>query len=59
MRLFNTDTHTVTLTVALGDAFKSASLTTMGEEKLESLPVQDGKLVIEVPAKKILTIALA
>ncbi len=59
MRLFNTDTHTVTLTVTLGDAYKSAALTTMGEEKLEAIPVKDGKLVIEVPAKKIYTIALA
>jgi hypothetical protein len=31
----------------------------MGEEKLSDLEVKDGKLVIEVPAKKILTIALA
>jgi alpha-mannosidase/mannosylglycerate hydrolase len=59
MRLFNTDTKAVTLTVTLGDNFKTAALTTMGEEKLEELTVKDGKLVIEVPAKKILTIALA
>ena len=59
MRLFNTDTHTVTLTITLGDAYKTAALTTMGEEKLEDLPVKDGKLIIEVPAKKIYTIALA
>ena len=59
MRLFNTDTKAVTLTVTLGDSFKTAALTTMGEEKLEELTVKDGKLVIDVPAKKILTIALA
>lgn len=59
LRLFNIDTQTVTLTMALNPMFKTAALTTMGEEKLEDLSIVDGKLVLEVPAKKILTIALA
>lgn len=59
LRLFNTDTNPVALTIDLGDAFTTAALTTMGEEFVETLNVKDGKLAITVPAKKILTIQLA
>lgn len=57
LRLFNTDTGAVTLTMDV-PAFKSAKLTNLAEEKLSDLEIKDGKLTLDVPAKKILTIEL-
>ena len=58
LRLFNTseEAQTVTLNVP---AFKAAALTNLGEEKIEDLTVVDGKITLDVPAKKIVTIELA
>ncbi len=58
LRLFNTDTRTVTLTIDLGSAYKAARLTNLGEEKICDLDIKDSKIVLEVPAKKIMTIEL-
>ncbi len=58
LRLFNTDSKAETLTIELGEAYKSARLTNLGEEKLSDLELKDGKLVLEVPAKKIMTVEL-
>ncbi len=58
LRLFNTHTNTVPLTITLGDCYKSANLLTLGEEKLDDLTVENGKINLTVPAKKIITIEL-
>lgn len=58
LRLFNTHTESVDLTITLGEAYKSASLITLGEEEIEALDVVNGKIALTVPAKKIITIEL-
>ncbi|MBO5744325.1 MAG: alpha-mannosidase [Clostridia bacterium] len=58
LRLFNTHTESVDLTITLGEAYKNASLITLGEEELEALDVVNGKIALTVPAKKIITIEL-
>ncbi|MBR0443724.1 MAG: alpha-mannosidase [Clostridia bacterium] len=57
LRLFNTHTSTVTLTLDV-PAFKSASLTNLAEEKLSDLEIKGGKITLDIGAKKIMTIEL-
>ena len=59
LRFFNTANETVTLTATLSPAFKSAKLTNLDEAVQSELTVTDGKLVMEIPAKKIVTVELA
>ena len=59
LRFFNTANETVTLTASLSPAFKSAKLTNLDEAVQSELTVTDGKLVMEIPAKKIVTVELA
>jgi len=58
LRLFNTHTEAVNLTIALGECYSKANLLTLGEETLEELTVEGGKLAMTIPAKKIVTIEL-
>ena len=58
LRLFNTSEEAVALTMNV-PAFTTAALTNLGEEKIEDLNVVDGKITLDVPAKKIVTIELA
>lgn len=58
LRLFNTDTHTITLTVDVSPAFKTARLTNLAEEKIADLEIKNSKITLEVPAKKIMTVEL-
>ena len=57
LRLFNTANETVTLTLNI-PAFSSAWLTNLGEERQSDLTVTDGKITLEIPPKKILTVEL-
>ena len=58
LRLFNTTAETVTLTMEVSPAFKEAKLTNLAEERQAELAISDGKLVLEIPAKKIMTVEL-
>ena len=58
LRLYNTHTEAVDLTVMLADCYQKANLLTLGEELVSTLPLENGKLILTVPAKKILTIEL-
>lgn len=58
LRLYNTHTEAVKLTVTLADCYREANLLTLGEELVEALPIENGKLILSVPAKKILTVEL-
>jgi alpha-mannosidase len=57
LRFFNTANGTTSLTVDV-PAFKSAWLTNLGEERQEELAIVDGRIVLEIPAKKIFTVEL-
>ena len=59
LRLFNTHTETVDLTITLADCYTNANLVTLGEEHIEALTVKDHKLSLTIPAKKIVTVALS
>ena len=59
LRFFNTHTEAVTLTAEISPAFKSARLTNLDEAVQSELALTDGKLVMEIPAKKIITVELA
>lgn len=58
LRLFNTDTKAVTLTMDVAPSFKTARLTNLAEEKISDLDLANGKITLDVPAKKIMTIEL-
>ena len=58
LRLFNTSEKAVALTMNV-PAFTTATLTNLGEEKIADLNVVDGKITLDVAAKKIVTIELA
>jgi len=58
LRLFNTTAETVTLTMEVSPVFKGARLTNLDEKKLADLEIRDGKLILEIPAKKIMTVEL-
>jgi hypothetical protein len=49
----------VTLTAEVSPAFRGARLTNLDEVAQADLTVTDGKLVMEIPAKKIITVELA
>ena len=57
LRLFNTSEQAVTVTLDV-PAFTGAALTNLGEEKIADLKIEDGKITLDVPAKKIVTIEL-
>ena len=59
LRLFNTAEHPVTLTAELAPLFGEVTLTDMAETPIRPLSLSDGKLTLEIPAKKILTLALS
>ena len=58
LRLFNTTAETVTLTMEVSPVFKAAKLTNLAEERQADLTITDGRITLEVPAKKILTVEL-
>jgi mannosylglycerate hydrolase len=58
LRLFNTTDATISLNMDV-PAFKQAWLTNLAEVRERELTVKDGKIALEIPAKKILTIELA
>ena len=58
LRLFNTTAETVTLTMEVSPLFTEAKLTNLAEVRQTDLTVTDGKIALEVPAKKILTVEL-
>ena len=59
LRFYNTQNETVTLTAEVSPAFKSARLTNLDEAVQSDLTLADGKLVMEIPPKKIVTVELA
>lgn len=58
LRLFNTTAESVTLTMEVSPAFKEAKLTNLAEERQADLTVTEGKIVLKIPAKKIMTVEL-
>ena len=58
LRLFNTTAETVTLTMEVSPIFKEAQLTNLNEERQGDLEISDGKLRLDIPAKKIVTVEL-
>ena len=58
LRLFNTTAESVTLTMEVSPAFKEAKLTNLAEERQADLAVTEGKIVLKIPAKKIMTVEL-
>ena len=58
LRLFNTTAETVTLTMEVSPLFKEAWLTNLAEERQGELTIVDGKITMDVPAKKIVTVEL-
>lgn len=58
LRLFNTHTASIPLTLTVSTIFKRANLVDMGEKYLSSLAVEGGKIKLDVGAKKIVTIEL-
>ena len=58
LRLFNTTEETISTSVDVS-SFKQAWLTNLAEVRECELAVVDGKLLLEIPAKKILTVELA
>jgi alpha-mannosidase len=59
LRLFNTTNETVSLSMDVSPTFTQAWLTNLAEQREQELNVVDGKIVLQVSAKKILTIELA
>ena len=57
LRFFNTANGTTSLTVE-APAFTSAWITNLGEERQEEIAIVDGKITLEIPAKKIFTVEL-
>ncbi len=59
LRFYNTQNETVTLTAEISPAFTEARLTNLDEAVQSDLTLADGKLVMEIPPKKIVTVELA
>lgn len=59
LRFYNTQNETVTLTAEISPAFTEARLTNLDEAVQSDLTFADGKLVMEIPPKKIVTVELA
>ncbi len=58
LRLFNTTAEAVSLTVELSPVFKGARLTNLAETAISELEIRDGKITLDIPAKKIVTVEL-
>jgi alpha-mannosidase len=58
VRLFNTHTEAVSTTLTLSPVFKSAALADLAEREQKVLEIRDGRLVLDIGAKKIITLAL-
>ena len=58
VRLFNTHTETVSTAVTLSPIFKSAALADLAEREQTPLEIRDGRLALDIGAKKIITLAL-
>ncbi len=58
LRLFNTHTEAIDLTVTLGACYREANLLTLSEDVIEPLTIKEGKLSLTISAKKIVTIEL-
>ena len=58
LRLFNTTNDAVTLTLEVSPIFQKARLVNLGEVYQSDLTITDGKILLEIPAKKILTLEL-
>lgn len=58
-RLFNISENTEKVTLTLDPKFKEAHLTNLNEDRLSDLKIEDGKITLDIPAKKIITIELA
>jgi len=58
LRLFNTTAEIVTLTMEVSPVFKEAKLTNLAEERLGDLTITDGRITLDIPAKKIVTVEL-
>ncbi len=58
LRLFNTQSESAVLNMAVAPVFKQAKLVNLAEEELSDLEIKDGKITMEIGAKKIVTIAL-
>ncbi|MBO5043256.1 MAG: alpha-mannosidase, partial [Clostridia bacterium] len=58
LRLFNTTDDTVTLTVEVSPMFQKAQLVNLGEVYQSDLTITDGKIILDIPKKKILTLEL-
>lgn len=56
LRLFNTHTQAVSLSATVSRRFKICHTVNLAEETLSELPICDGKLLLDVPAKKIVTL---
>ena len=56
LRLFNTHTEDIRTTLGLSPLFKSAALTNLAEETGEALSIRDGRLTLDIGAKKIVTL---
>ena len=59
LRFFNTHSEDTALTIELSPIYKTANLVTLGEDFIEALTIEDGKITLPVGAKKIVTIELA
>jgi alpha-mannosidase len=58
LRLFNTTDESIALTVEVSTAFKEAYLTDLAERREADLRITDGKITLEIPPKKIMTVEL-
>ena len=59
VRLFNTHTESVAVTLGLAGVFTGASLVDLSEKEQVALTLVDGKIALELGAKKIVTVALS
>lgn len=58
LRLFNTTDESIALTVEVSSVFSGAWLTNLAERREVDLSITDGKITLEIPPKKILTVEL-
>ena len=58
LRFFNLTGETQTLNATLCGCIKEAFLTNLNEERSEQLAITAGKLMLDIPAKKIITVEL-
>jgi hypothetical protein len=58
LRLFNTTDERIALTLEISAAFEKAWITDLAEQREADLTITDGKIKMEIPAKKIITVEL-